>query len=164
MSPRARGILSTLVVCSAGIEARAAEPVTVAGAVQFWARRCNGVRCELPEALGEKQPVSGTLAPPAAAGQIGRQTVTLTAADGEEGTLTLRLQLLWPAPPDGSTPYLAAQGNLTRSAGGVERPVAECSQYHSQDMARFFPVGACAGYVEEGDGVFRELGVTFYKD
>lgn len=150
-------LISWLLPLGLSATASAASAMPIRGAVQFWSRTCRVAgQCDLPSALGSRQPVTGEVAPPGAPGQIGQSTFSFA-----EGDLTLDLKILWPAPPNGSTPYLVAQALLTR---GGSAPVMECSQFHSQDVAKFFPVGACAGFVADPEGGYLELGVTFYKE
>ena len=73
-------------------------------------------------------------------------------------TYSVAFQVFWASPPNGGASYLASQARLM--AGG--RPVAECTQYAKDDVQAFFPVGACAGFVDHGDGTTTEYGVSFY--
>ena len=153
----AMAICGALLHCPGGF---AAESIPVVGSVQFWTRTCSVARCDFPEAMGSRIRVNGLLTPPSRIGAIGRYEVVLT-----EENLSLRLQFLWPSPPDGSSPYLVAQGNLTLSGMRGAQPISECSQYQDQSQPRFFPVGACGGFVqEELDGAYREYAVTFFRE
>ncbi len=130
----------------------------VEGAVQFWHRRCEtALSCGLPEALSEKFPVVGEVARPSAPGQLGQYRTSLAAAE-----LSLSLQVYWAAPPDGTTPYLIAQFELSQGA----RPIAECTQYAEQNLSVFSPVGACSAFLPAKGGAtagFEQLGVSFYR-
>lgn len=138
----------------------ALEAMPVSGSVQFWRRACQGLVCTTPESVGARHGVRLELDAPTGPGAIGRREVRL-----REGDLELELHLLWPSPPDGSRTFVVAQGRLLRRDDLGLRPLAECSQYHDDRVERFFPVGACAGYVEEGAlGRSIEYGVTFFKD
>lgn len=150
-------MVSVLHLLTMGTVALGAESKPVLGSVQFWSRECRAAgQCDLPTALSEKLPVAGEVAAPTRPGQAPQFAVHLV-----QGDLSVDLQVLWPSPPNGSTPYLVAQA-LLKQGDGV--PVVECTQYHSQDVAKFFPVGACAGFVPKAEGGYLELGATFYKE
>lgn len=132
----------------------AAATIAVSGSVQFWERTCDASgKCGLPTAVTDRFAISGEVKEPTGPGKL--EVFDATHATPSH---SLKFQVFWVAPPDGSKPYLVAQSRVKEG----ERLVTECTQYADAGREVYFPVGMCSGYEPKGDGA-RQVGVTFYK-
>lgn len=146
-------MITAAVLLTASSSAFAEErSIDITGSVQFWQRSCTeAYECGLPMALSERVSVSSVISQPLEIGQVTTEELTFTA-----GPLSAKLGVYWKNEVPVS--YLAGQTLLLVDG----KRVAECSNYGSDQVEYFIPVGFCAGYVYGKNGI-SQYGVTYYR-
>lgn len=129
-----------------------AAQVQISGSVQFWQRSCTTeYRCGVPAAVGDRIALLEMISPPLPGSSLSYKTLVFSFQD-----FSGQLGIYWKKSATES--FLSGQSLLTKD--GVR--IAECSQYSTDQVPTFIPVGFCAGYVHT-DVSITQFGMTYYK-
>lgn len=126
--------------------------VAVAGHLQLWQRTCTAAACSLPVAIGTPVAFEGEVTRPAP-GVLSTFTVYTSS-----GPYTARVTVYWAAGEGEDRHYLSAQTRVERDGA----PIAECSRFDLDDVAFYYPVGACSG-LDPAAGAGFMIGATVAK-